>query len=81
MTIERAPRQAPRIGLTGLEWKLLLTAVLGASYTAAWLAIAGPAGAPPQAQPSAGPRRAKAATAVAGAPRPSKAGRIRTRSS
>ena len=79
MTIERAPKQAPRIGLTGLEWKLSLAAALGATYTAAWLAIAGPTAVPPSPQPGAGPRRAKAAVAVA--PRPGRAARIRTRSS
>lgn len=80
MTTDRPRKQAPRIGLTGLEWKLLLTAALGASYTAAWLAIgAQPAAAPASTQPTAGPRRAKATTAVARAPRPSN--RVRTRSS
>ncbi len=79
MTTERAPRQAPRIGLTGLEWKLLLTAALGASYTAAWLAIAEPAGVPASTPPTAGPRRAKSTTTASRAPRTGD--RIRTRSS
>jgi hypothetical protein len=79
MTTERAPKRAPRLGLTGLEWKLLLATALGASYTAAWLAVAGPAAATPT-QPSVSPRRTKAAV-FAGARQPSKAQRVRTRSS
>lgn len=79
MTTERAPKQAPR-GLTGLEAKLSLVALLGAIYTAAWLTVAGPT-APSSAPSSAGPRRAKADAAVARAPRSSAAGRVRTRSS
>lgn len=76
---ERAPERVPRIGLTGLEWKLLLTAALGASYTATWLAIAEPGSLPASTSPTIGPQRAKPTTTVARAPRPEN--RIRTRSS
>ena len=81
MTTERATKAAPRIGLSGLEWKLLLTAALGAVYVAGWLAIAGPSDAPRSEQASVRGRRSKAPTAVARAPRASRANRIRTRSS
>lgn len=78
MTTERAPKHTPRVGLTGLEWKLLLTAALGATYTAAWAGLVGPTPAPTPA--TAGPRRAETAT-IARAEAPRRRARVRTRSS
>jgi cytoskeletal protein RodZ len=88
MAAERAP--APRIQLSGLEWKLLLAAALGAVYTVSWLAVVAPREAPTALAPPApaapaakvSPARRPAVTvAQAARPRSRPATRIRTRSS
>ncbi len=76
---ERAAKTAPRLSLSGAEWKLWLAAALGAVYTLSWLAMEGPAAAKVASRPEArGPRVAQARPAEARAPRPV---RVRTRSS
>lgn len=69
MTTER---KRPRLDLTGLEWKLLLTTLLAGGWTAAWLGLDVPS-APAPAQPTFASARPVPQKAV----RP----RIKTRSS
>jgi len=82
MTTERATKTAPRIGLSGLEWKLLLAAALGAVYTASWLGVAGPRREPGVRAAAPAPASRSTSPAIARSPRPRDAAvRIRTRSS
>lgn len=48
MTTER---KKPRLDLTGLEWKLLITTLLAGGWTAAWLGLDVP-NAPAPAEPT-----------------------------
>jgi hypothetical protein len=49
-----APRRAPLLNLTGLEWKLTLTAVLSAIYALSFIAVSRPP-APTEAVTAAAP--------------------------
>ncbi|MCC6555994.1 MAG: hypothetical protein IT372_23785 [Polyangiaceae bacterium] len=67
MTTERkdrvAARPAPRLDLSGSEWKLYIAAALGVVYTAAWLAAGTAEEAGEAAEPPGEPARAVAAAA------------------
>ena len=87
----RGGRAAPRIDLSGAEWKLSFATCLAVVYTASWLAIRGGGEAAPQSAPArpvepgaqariAGPSPPAARRDAAPARGP-RATRIRTRSS
>lgn len=82
MTADRAAKRPPLLPLSAVEWKLWITAALGAVYTASWMAIAG-SSEPPRAdrRPAAGPGAAPRLASAPAARARRAAGRVRTRSS
>lgn len=52
MTIDR--RRAPRIDLSGTEWKLAIVAALAGSYVALWFGLRAPSPQPTLPAPPAG---------------------------
>ncbi len=82
MTEARAPggKLAPRLDLTGAEWKLVIVTWLAAVYSASWLAVQPEGGATADRPAPVGPT-ARPAAQERPLPARSRSTRIRTRSS
>lgn len=83
MTEARAPggKLAPRLDLTGAEWKLVIVTWLAAVYSASWLAVQPEGGAIADGPAPVGPTARPAAAQARPSPARSRSTRIRTRSS
>ena len=83
MTEARPPggKLAPRLDLTGAEWKLVIVTWLAAVYSASWLAVQPERGATSGRPAPVGPAARPASARASPSPALPRSARIRTRSS